>query len=363
MQWKMARRSRLAAGLHEWAMRWGFPLLVKFAPIVPRRLLFFGARVVITLVMAVYSRPKGEIDRNLRRVLGSEASRSRVRRTRRHMIYNLAYYWVDLFRFCQLPYERSRKILAGLEGLEHLDRVMEEGRGVVLLTGHLGNWELGGIFLREQELPVSVVYVPDQSPTAEKFRAFLRSRINIEEIPIDPAAELSSLPVLRALREGRAVAMQGDRDFNDQGEMLPFFGEPAPFPPGPILLARLTGAVIVPTFIVYTENHDLAIHFDEPIEVERTADRSADVSRALARWVEVLEGAVRRWPEQWYTFFDFWAQRSRSRDAGEGRTGEAGADAAGDGRFGSAAARAGRGPSGRAPGGDEPGGNGEREAV
>jgi len=309
MQWKMARRSRLAEGYHEWAMRRGFPLLVRIAPILPRWFLFLGARFVIFTVMLVYPGPKAEIDKNLRRILGPGAPARKVRRARRRMIYNLAFYWVDLFRYCQLPYSRTRKLLTGIEGLEHLQAAVDRGQGVVLLTGHLGNWELGGVFLREQDLSVSVVYVPDQSPTAEAFRAFLRSRINIEEIPIDPAAELSSLPVLRALKQGRAVAMQGDRDFNDRGEPVDFFGAPAPFPPGPVLLARLTGAVLVPTFIIYTEDRHLKIEFGHPIEVEHTADRAGDVSRALRQWVGVLEKAVERWPEQWYTFFDFWAQR------------------------------------------------------
>lgn len=308
MQWKMARRSRLAQRYHEWAMRRGFPHLMTIAPIFPRWLLYGMARVVIFSVMLVYPGPKREIDSNLRRILGPEASKRQVRRTRRRMIYNLAFYWTDLFRYCQLPYAKSRELLADVEGLDHLRGVLDAGKKVVLLTAHLGNWELGGLFLREQELPVSVVYVPDQSPSAEAFRAFLRDSIGVEAISLDPKAELSSLPVLRALRDGRAIAMQGDRDFNESGELFDFFGAPAPFPPGPVLLARLSGAVVVPTFITYTEDYHLSIHFGEVIEVERTRDRQADVRKALGQWVEQLEPAVARWPDQWYTFFDFWAQ-------------------------------------------------------
>lgn len=316
MQWKLPRRSRWAEGYHEWAMRRGFPVLVRIAPRWPRWVLHLGARVIIDSVMAVYPAPKREIDKNLRRILGPGAPRRRVRRARRRMIHNLAYYWVDMFRFCLMPYEETRKVLARVTGLEHLERAAEAGRGVILLTAHMGNWEVGGVFMREQGLPVSVVYVPDQSPHAEEFRALLRRSMEIEEIAIDPRAELSSLPVLRALKEGRVVALQGDRDFNDRGEWVDFFGAPAPFPLGPMMLARLTGAALVPTFIVYNDDRDLEVELGEPIQVSPEGDRRVAAREALERWVAALEEAVRRWPTQWYTFYDFWA-------AGEERCEEA----------------------------------------
>ncbi len=313
MQWKIARRSRFAERYHEWAMRRGFPFLLRVAPVLPLWFLRWAARGVIEAVMAVFPAPKRDIDKNLERILGCglldpEVSRREVRRARRRMIHNLAIYWVDLFRFCQLPYERTRKLLAALRGGEHLERALAHGKGVILLTGHLGNWELGGVFLKEKDLAVSVVYVPDQSPTAESFRTTLRQAIGVEGIAINPAADLSSLPVLRALKEGRVVAMQGDRDFNERGEWVEFCGAPARFPLGPMLLARMTGATLLPIFIVYDEQHRLEIEFAAPIAVSPVGDRRQAAVAALEHWVRVLEGAVRRWPTQWYTFFDFWVE-------------------------------------------------------
>lgn len=308
MQWKLEKRSRFAAGYHEWAMSRGFPLLTKIAPVLPPWLLRFGCRVVIGSVMAVYRGPKRHIERNLARILGPGAQRGEIRRARKRMIHNLAYYWCDLFRFGQLPYERTRQLLAALRGGEYLDWAIAQGKGVVLLTAHLGNWELGGAFLREKNLQVSVVYVPDQSPTAEAFRTEMRQKLGVEGIAINPAADLSSLPLLRALRDGRVVAMQGDRDFNDRGEWVSFFGGKAPFPLGPMMVARLTGAILLPVFMIYDESYQLEIEFGEPIVVAASGDRREAALKALDSWVRVLEGAVRRWPTQWYTFFDFWAQ-------------------------------------------------------
>ena len=70
----------------------------------------------------------------------------------------------------------------------------------------------------------------------------------------------------------------------------------------------MTGAVLLPTFIAYAPDLRFEIVQGEPIAVARTADRDGDVRAAMQVWVETLEGAVRRWPTQWYTFYDFWPQ-------------------------------------------------------
>jgi len=149
--------------------------------------------------------------------------------------------------------------------------------------------------------------VPDAFGDAEHFRSLLRSFAGVDEIPIRPEDRFASLPVLRAFAEGKVVALQGDRDFNDRGVRLPFFGAEASFPAGPFHLARMTGARLWPVFIAYAPDYRFEIELGEPIAVERTEDRQGDVRRALERWVTVLEAAIRRWPTQWYTFYDFWS--------------------------------------------------------
>jgi KDO2-lipid IV(A) lauroyltransferase len=162
------------------------------------------------------------------------------------------------------------------------------------------------VLLKPLGVDLSVVYVRDQFEDVEASRALLRRATGVGEIPIRPQETLSSLPVLRALRENRLVALQGDRDFNDKGVPVEFFGEPVPFPTGPFHLALLTGAPLLPSFIVYTTGQRFTIEVGEPIRLEPTGDRQADVARGLEQWVRVLEAAVRRWPTQWYTFFDYW---------------------------------------------------------
>src|SRR4030095_9769328 len=103
MQWKMARPGKWADRINRWGLRHGFPLLLKIAPRMPRWLLLLGARLVISIVMGLHHRPKKAIARNLARVMGEPLGSRLVRAAVGQMLYNFACYWVDLFRFAQLP--------------------------------------------------------------------------------------------------------------------------------------------------------------------------------------------------------------------------------------------------------------------
>ncbi|QQR75784.1 MAG: lysophospholipid acyltransferase family protein [Holophagales bacterium] len=306
MQWKMARQGKLAARINTWALNHGFPALAWLAPRARRGFLLANARWIIALVMTLHHRPKKAIAANLARILGADPRSRQVRRATAEMLRHFAYYWTDLFRFAQLPSEEARRLIVRDDGGEHVERLRAEGRPILLLTAHLGNWELGGVLLAHKQLPVSVVYVKDAFAEAERFRSNLRTQGGVEQVPIRPNDPFASLPVLRALREGRLVALQGDRDFDDHGLEMDFFGAPARFPPGPFHLARMTGAAVVPAFVVYSPDYRFEIEFGKPIEVARDGDREVAVATALRAWVQVLEGAVRAHPTQWYTFYDFW---------------------------------------------------------
>jgi lauroyl/myristoyl acyltransferase len=308
MQWKIARSGAFSEGLNRWAVRRGFPVLAWLAPRVPRWVLFAGARATMAVVFFFHKKPRPAIARNLARVMGEPPRSRRVRKAVNEMIRHFAYYWVDLFRFAQLPAEALRKLIVGgdIRAIDPLRKLRAAGERVLLLTAHIGNWELGAVMLGGAELPLSVIYVRDEFEQAERFRSQLRRGFDVQEIPLVPGDRFSSLPILRAFTEGRIVALQGDRDFNEASVELPLFGGPAKLPTGPFLLARMTGARLYPTFIAYAPDHRFEVTLEQPIEVERTEDRDADVRRAMEKWALVLERAIRRWPTQWYNFHDVW---------------------------------------------------------
>lgn len=306
-------------------MRRGFPVLARIAVWWPRWLLLLGSRVVIFVVMFVYPKPKAAIARNLAVIYGEPIGSRRVRRGVREMLRHFGYYWADLFRFAQLPVEAGRRHLVRVDGMDAVDELLAAGRGVVLLTAHLGNWELGGVLLGQENVPVSVVYVPDQYPEAEAFRSRLRRASRVCEIPLDLDRAWSSLPLLRALRGGGLVAMQGDRDFRGDGVEGRLFGRESTFPRGPFMVALLAGVPIVPTVFTYTPGLDFQCDLGPPIHLDGSRDREAAVARAVREWTAFLETALRRFPTQWYTFFDYWGSQADGSQAGAPVAGARGA--------------------------------------
>jgi KDO2-lipid IV(A) lauroyltransferase len=279
----------------------------RVAPIWPRWLELIVSRWVVYVIMAVYPRPKGMIRRNLAHILGRRPGSWAVRRTCTAMLGYFGIYHSDLFRFAQLPVTEAQAHLDVVQGMEHLETAAASGKGAVMLTAHFGNYELGGVLLGQLDMPVSVVYVKDKFALAEQYRSVMRGRGNVEEIAIEPHGSWSSLPVLRALRAGRLVAMQGDRDLDGRGIPTRFFGLPILFPRGPFLVALLTGAPIIPTFVSYSRRRRFECRIYPPIDLRASADRERDLAEAAASWAAVLEQEVRRCPEQWYTFYDYFA--------------------------------------------------------
>jgi KDO2-lipid IV(A) lauroyltransferase len=204
-----------------------------------------------------------------------------------------------------LPVDRLVANVAAVAGEEHFTAARAGGRGVVLITAHMGNPEVGAIGIGKQFAPVHVLYWRDRFAPAEEFRTRMRRLGNVSGIPVD-ASPLSVVPALRVLREGGIVAAHGDRDFNDQGWPFEFFGAPVKFPPGPFLLAERAAALVLPSFFLVQPDRRFHVIYEEPIELGGDGEREARVRAAMARWVAILERRVRAHPEQWYTFYPFW---------------------------------------------------------
>jgi KDO2-lipid IV(A) lauroyltransferase len=108
--------------------------------------------------------------------------------------------------------------------------------------------------------------------------------------------------------------MQLDRHLGGPEARIPFCGAPASFPLGPATLARTTGCPIIPVFSIYSDRRrrQVTVYYGEPIEVPRTADRDHDLAIATEQLVATYQRFVRRFPDQWFNFYDFWAPPGRA---------------------------------------------------
>jgi KDO2-lipid IV(A) lauroyltransferase len=242
---------------------------------------------------------------NLEAVLGPCGPRERRRRVHRTL---------KAFGLCQ--YDRHRA-LAGrpqrvpeFAGMEHWNAVMESDRGAILVTAHIGGWELGSAMPTSFETRrVHVVREREMDPAAQEFVESTLERLTppgyVTHFLDDSAASRDiGFELTRLLRAGEIVAVQGDRPRTGgrtvKGEL---FGRPYDFPLGPALLAHAGQVPMLPVFSHRLGVDRYRLTFHPPIE-------PASKEEVVRRLGLAIEEAIRAAPEQWFCFVDLWGQGS-----------------------------------------------------
>lgn len=184
-------------------------------------------------------------------------------------------------------------------GREHLDAALASSpaKGIIAMTAHLGNWEMFAALMRAYGYQLTVVARGRENPFLDRFALRLRSEWDVELLKRGEAAR----GALRALRAGKILALPLDQNCNrNEGEFVPFFGKPACTRSGPARIAMRTGAPIVPAFIErIDEGARHRVHIGRPLELVRSADSDEALRENLRRINRAIEGAVRRFPDQW----------------------------------------------------------------
>ncbi len=247
------------------------------------------------------------VEGNLRKALGDSVSRWKIKRLTWGVFLNVTRSFADLFYTMAIPDEKKLDFVEPPMGWENVNRALEAGKGAVFVTGHIGNWEVGGIALANLKKKVHMVYIPDRFEAFEKIREKTRSTKNVVSIPMGGTFEIS-LKLIRLLREGQIVAMKGDRVILGAGTTVKFFGRDAEFPLGPSLISHISGAPIVPTFVVLNGEGKYQPIIYEPIFPARSGNRDLDIERSVQKIAGVIEGFIREYPDQWYMFYPFWKE-------------------------------------------------------
>jgi Kdo2-lipid IVA lauroyltransferase/acyltransferase len=316
MQEKMASRNRLVRAVASATSRVWFPATLAVARVIPRGMASPVSRAFGGAYFRIRPKYRRAIQANLAIILGRSPESSEVRAAVDEMVRGHSSAWFDFLRFVLAPPEEAALLVESVIGFSRLVEGRMRGKGVLLLTAHLGNWEIGGFMLAQVRQPIHVVLVPDRFYGVERIRRRLHARAGVTEIPVDRTIA-PTLSVLRALDGNAIVAMQGDRDFDNTGVAVPFFGREAYFPRGPLRVAMATGAVVLPSFIVRMPDGRYRAIIEEPLEIATDGSRDEALRENLGRYVAVLERYIRLYPDQWYCFYPFWDDPSRKASPSE----------------------------------------------
>jgi lauroyl/myristoyl acyltransferase len=246
---------------------------------------------------------RDNVQSNLRQVLGESAPQSAVRRAARNVFRTSAHNFLDLM----LVPRRSTQRLVGDVHLnpadrESLDSLIAGGKGVVIVTAHLGAFDYIGQGLHLLGYRLTIVTGKTVARFIYDGVVFLRSAKGARMVEPTPSGVRQAL---KALRRGECVAFVSDRDYLQNGRELTFFGRKTTLPPGAIRMARDTGAPVQPIFTRRVKGgHEMRLF--PSFQVPRTANQDEDIATGFQKLVSVLEAAIGSSPDQWVMFQRVW---------------------------------------------------------
>lgn len=233
---------------------------------------------------------------NVKHILGPDATKSEVERVARQQWRNYLRYMRD---FAALPHGATAemdRILASIQGWEHIEEAMNQGRGLVLASVHFGNWDLAAGAMA-QRYPVSAIADTFSSPHLDRAINERRRALGLHVIPIEKAMKRT----VSALRRGGAVAFLVDKPVaGDEGVEVTFFGQPVRIPAGAGYFASRLDAPIITAFVWRTAEGGFSARVLPPISAE------GDARTVMQRIMTAAEQFVREQPEHWYMFRRMW---------------------------------------------------------
>jgi KDO2-lipid IV(A) lauroyltransferase len=216
---------------------------------------------------------------------------------------NFAKYLVDFFRFSKIDEDYIKKYVK-VEGREYLDSALSGKRGVIALTAHIGNWELGGTIMAMLGYSLNAIALEHKDRRINRFFINQREKKGVKVLSFG----LDTKRYFDILADNQIIAILGDRDFSGNGVRVDFLGKLANLPKGPAVLCLRTGSPIVPGFMIRDKNAHFRFIFEKPIEAQRTGNIQEDIIQISKRFSNVIERFVRLYPTQWFMFRRFWEE-------------------------------------------------------
>jgi KDO2-lipid IV(A) lauroyltransferase len=242
---------------------------------------------------------------NAGRILGSDSPAAARRRLARGVVEHFILFCHDVGRSLRMTPDELYDQIEHLEGHDHYAAARALRKGAIVVTAHMGSFEVGMAALRRQDARVHVVFRRDAIGRFERMRAALRAKLGVIETPVDEGWTVW-MRLRDALLADEVVVLQGDRVMPGQkGQSVPVLGADMLLPAGPAKLALATGAPIVPVFSVRTPGGRVRLCVEPPIVVDGR-DPAAGVDRAMNRMAAVIAKYVAAHPEQWLMLHPAW---------------------------------------------------------
>ncbi len=290
-------------GLRLTAVYWAYRALESVATRLPEPL---GRRLFRTLGRIAHATLPGvraTVAANQARVLGSPPGTRVVRAATREAFELYARFWYDAFRIRALsPEEVLRR--TRLEGLEHLEAALADGKGCIAAIPHMGNWDVAGAVIAASGLPIAAVAEVLKPPRLSELFVRHREELGMRIVPLAEGANVGQ-QVAGLLSENWLIALVADRDLSGRGVEVEMFGATRRLPAGPGLLSITSGAALV-VCSSHTTEDGWIVRIGPPLDVPRTGNTRADVAAVTREIAAAFERAISAMPPDWHLFQPAW---------------------------------------------------------
>jgi lauroyl/myristoyl acyltransferase len=278
-----------------------YRLMNRLGPIMPTRSGRAAYQAAGRLLHRLAPGIRATVAANQAQVLGRPADDPLVQASTREAFALYARYWFDTFNVLGWDDERVREAFR-FDGIEHVEKALAEGKGVVIALPHTGNWDVGGRAMALRIAPV--VSVAEHLKPEALFELFLEHRRRLEMEIIDLATDHVGRQLTRHLERNRIVALVADRDLSGGGVEVEMFGRTRRMPAGPALLSLSTGAPLLsgPTFTT----PDGWFEVLTPVSIELSGKRKDDIIALTRALAAAFERAIASAPSDWHLFQPGW---------------------------------------------------------
>ncbi|MDD4013279.1 MAG: lysophospholipid acyltransferase family protein, partial [Candidatus Omnitrophica bacterium] len=271
--------------------------------------------------LAYYALPwySGITSENLARAL--DISVWEAKKAARDVFSNVAMNGAEWIKLSILRPDDLGKLITETEGMENLEEALREGKGIIIIASHFGNWELMPMFIRNRGYHGAIVARRIYFYKYDKLITRLRRRFNVSVIYRDE----SPRKILKVLKENGIMGIVPDQDVDSiEGVFVDFFGMPAYTPTAPVKLAMATGAKMIPAFVVRKDDGTHKLVVDKSINIEPGRKGEEMIIKYTQEWTKVLERYVRMYPGQWVWMHKRWKTAKTAPDRDSGQTIEVG---------------------------------------
>ena len=268
---------------------------------LPRKLSYWLASVLSGFAYLVMPEKRRSARENVSRVIRKPADSREAGTLARGMFKSYALYWADFFGLNGRTGRHVREMVR-LDYVEHLKAALARGRGALLVTAHIGSWDMGGAALAATGgMPdFSAIVEPVTKGASDDAVTTMRESRGIKVIPVG-----KPLGIGRALRRKEIVFVVSERVIGSDGVEVDFFGEKTVFPRGAAYWSQKTGAPIVPVFCIRQPDGSYVVHIEPAID-SRTSGSEFDIGAYTQRIAKVIEEYIARYPDQWCMLQPIW---------------------------------------------------------